>query len=229
MLEKTIDNFIISPTNNFAASGCVIAAECVDSFNPVLLYGPSGCGKTHLIRAIAGIRSNKRTLITDASDMVDVAVANIKLGFEPLDDYLKYDAVFVDNCQFLAGKDETQREIFDLIKKFAKAKKQFFIVCDCPPGEISTLYDLITRELPMGLVVDIQPPDEKLLIEYAKRACRNIGLDITHRAAYSVIDGCKTVPEVSGRIKRIRFYSKEGDTIDTEWLVRHELVKEETP
>ena len=76
----TFKNFIIGPSNKFAATSALAVAEQPGKmYNPLFIYGSSGLGKTHLMQAIGNYivkNSNKKVLYipcdTFINDFIDI-------------------------------------------------------------------------------------------------------------------------------------------------------------
>ena len=64
--KYTFENFMIGPSNKFAATSALAVAEQPGKmYNPLFIYGSSGLGKTHLMHSIGNYiikNSNKKVL-----------------------------------------------------------------------------------------------------------------------------------------------------------------------
>lgn len=59
--NNRFDNFVVTPTNEFAYRACRAFAEGNTALcNPIFLYGSVGVGKTHLLHATVKITNKRR-------------------------------------------------------------------------------------------------------------------------------------------------------------------------
>ena len=106
--EYIFENFVISPTNQFAYNMAKTVAENPGGVhNPLFIYGESGVGKTHLINAISNeieiTKPDMKILFTTAeafcNDMLEAIENRNMRAF-----HLKYrsaDILLFDDFQFV--------------------------------------------------------------------------------------------------------------------------------
>lgn len=125
------DNFIVGPFNELAyAAAQAVVKRPASAYNPLFIYGASGLGKTHLIQAIGNELKkqfpDKKVLYTSlekfSNDYVMGVQNNRQSAFR--EKYRKFDAVIIDDIQFLSGKNSTQNELTTLFNDLiAKTQK----------------------------------------------------------------------------------------------------------
>lgn len=165
----TFENFAVSSSNQMAYA----AAEAVtknpgSAYNPLFLWGGVGVGKTHLMNSIGhalinnGIESG--IVCCTGEGFTNGIVEGIRnkttQGFR--NRYRKLKALFIDDVQFIAGKDAVQEEFFHTFNALVSAGAQVVLTSDRPPSEISKLEERLKSRFEAGLIVDITPPDFEL-------------------------------------------------------------------
>ncbi len=165
----TFDKFAVSGSNQMAHAATQAVAETPGiSYNPLFIYGGVGVGKTHLMHAVGHNMIVKnpavKILACTAEDFTNDIVDGIrnKTTAEVRKKYRKLDALFIDDIQFIAGKDTAQEEFFHTFNAVTSAGGQVILTSDKPPTEISKLEDRLKTRFQAGLIVDIAPPDFEL-------------------------------------------------------------------
>lgn len=178
----TFRNFVIGGFNELAyASAQAIMKNPGTTYNPFFVYGNVGLGKTHLIQATgAAIKQNfpnkkvfYTTLDAYSSDYVQSVQANRQQQFK--EKFKKYDAIIIDDIQFISGKDKTQDELFHLFNNMYNENKQIIFSSDRHPNFIIGLEDRLKSRFHQGMIVDINSPEfeSKMLILKEKVANRS--------------------------------------------------------
>ena len=138
------------------------------SYNPLFIYGGVGVGKTHLMHAVGHNMILKNTsakiLACTAEDFTNDIVDGIrnKTTSEVRKKYRKLDALFIDDIQFIAGKDTAQEEFFHTFNAVTSAGGQVILTSDKPPTDIPKLEARLKTRFQAGLIVDVSPPDFEL-------------------------------------------------------------------
>lgn len=175
LTEKyTFDNFVIGESNRFAQTAALAVAQNPGkTYNPLFIHGKSGLGKTHLMHAIGNYvisNSNKTALYITSEDFISDFINLSNQGGENNFDYAtrfkeKYrnvDVLLIDDIQFLAGAEKTQREFFHTFNALYSANKQIVISSDRSPDELKVLEERLRTRFAWGLTTDIYPPDIEL-------------------------------------------------------------------
>lgn len=165
----TFDKFAVSGSNQMAhAAAQAVADNPGVSYNPLFIWGGVGVGKTHLMHAVGHNmiikNTNSKILACTAEDFTNDIVDGIrnKTTSEVRKKYRKLDALFIDDIQFIAGKDTAQEEFFHTFNAVTSAGGQVILTSDRPPTEISKLEDRLKTRFQAGLIVDVSPPDFEL-------------------------------------------------------------------
>ncbi len=165
----TFDKFAVSGSNQMAhAAAQAVADNPGVSYNPLFIWGGVGVGKTHLMHAVGHNmilkNTNSKILACTAEDFTNDIVDGIrnKTTSEVRKKYRKLDALFIDDIQFIAGKDTAQEEFFHTFNAVTSAGGQVILTSDRPPTEISKLEDRLKTRFQAGLIVDVAPPDFEL-------------------------------------------------------------------
>lgn len=227
------DTFVVGPFNALAHTAARTVAEKPGiAYNPLFVYGKTGHGKTHLIQAVGNQlkRAGRKVFyITSEKFAIDyiAAVQNgTALSFK--DKYRAYDAIVMDDVQFLASKDKTQEELFHLFNAMHDNNKQIIFSSDVPPHLMSHMEERLRSRFAQGMVIDIPPPDieSRAAILRAKAAQNNIMLDeavVEHLSR--TIEG--NVRELEGALNTILCQSQLlGRTLSLEEV--RQLIKNST-
>jgi chromosomal replication initiator protein len=165
----TFEKFAVSGSNQMAhAAAQAVADNPGTSYNPLFIYGGVGVGKTHLMHAVGHNMILKNTsskiLACTAEDFTNDIVEGIrnKTTSEVRKKYRKLDALFIDDIQFIAGKDTAQEEFFHTFNAVTSAGGQVILTSDKPPTEIAKLEARLKTRFQAGLIVDVAPPDFEL-------------------------------------------------------------------
>lgn len=206
-----LSNFIVGSSSQLAHAACeAVARKPGSSYNPLYLYGNVGLGKTHLLQATANaIRSkqkNLRVVYTTADKFITDYVSSVKArSVDKLRDrYRQVDVLVLDDVQFLAGKKQTQEELYNIFNILYEAGKQIILSGDRPPKELTELEPRLQSRFEWGITVDIGAPDyeTRLAILQEKARSREFLLpqDVAEFIAENVTDN---VRELEGILNQV--------------------------
>jgi len=184
--KYSFENFMIGPSNKFAATSALAVAEQPGKmYNPLFIYGSSGLGKTHLMHSIGNYiikNSNKKVLYITCdnfvSDFVDICRKNA--GSNNMDaikqfknKYRDIDVLIIDDIHNLVGATSAQQEFFNTFNELYNNEKQIIISSDRSPDDIKKLEERLKTRFNWGLQVNILPPDFKLRMSILNKKIEN--------------------------------------------------------
>lgn len=214
--KYTFNNFIVGSFNELAqAASRAVVKHLGTLYNPLFIYGGVGLGKTHLLQAIGNklnqshptkkikyLSSEKFT-----SELID---AISKKGMDAFKKkYYKIDTLIIDDIQFIAGKEKTQEEFFNVFNALYQKNKQIIISSDRQPKAISTLEERLRSRFEGGMIADISCPDLEsriaILRNKAKEKSIKISDDVLNYIAANIQ---KNIRELEGGLNRIIAFSQ---------------------
>ena len=166
--KYTFDNFVIGDCNQLAHAACMAVAEAPsqNNFNPLVLYGGTGMGKTHLVQAVAHFcienETVRKIVYRTSEEFTREYIEFVQKNKDSRTFYQLYkdaDVLLIDDIQFLAGKQSTQDEFFNIFSILQSLNKQIVITSDRPPSEIKGLHTRLLSRFDTGLLADLQPPN----------------------------------------------------------------------
>ncbi len=219
------DHFIVGSSNKFAHAACwAVAQEPARQYNPLFIHGPSGLGKTHLMKAIIQhlrlTRPELKIRYVKGDEFTNQMIESISFGRNEQfrNAYRKVDVLFIDDIQFIAGKESTQEEFFHTFNALYEDEKQIILTSDRPPRDIPHLEDRLRTRFESGLIADIQPPDLELRIAILKNKANLMGYEMPLEVLNFIAENLvSNVRQLEGAVKKIAAQCKlmgKGVTID---------------
>lgn len=115
--------------------------------------------------------------------------------------------LFVDDIQFIAGKESTQEEFFHTFNALYDAHKQIVLTSDRPPRELQNLEERLVSRFEGGMVADVQPPDTELRIAIFKSKAMAMNVDLSNDVLTYIAENTKSnVRQIEGIIKKLGAY-----------------------
>lgn len=181
----TFDNFVVGESNRFAhAAAQAVADPQYRVYNPLFIYGGVGLGKTHLMQAIGhqmktfGGHLNVLYVSSEAFMNAFIEAVASKRMQDFRNHFRSVDLLMVDDVQFFAGAEQTQKEFFHTFNVLYDAGKKIVLSSDHPPKDLQELEVRLRTRFEWGLMVDIQAPDLETRVAILRRKARQIGLDL---------------------------------------------------
>ena len=209
--DYTFENFIVGSSNKLAHAACLAVAHSpATAYNPLYIWGPSGIGKTHLMYAIKNeIAKSDPTLkciYVKGEDFLNEVVEAIRMQNTHAirEKYRTVDVLFIDDIQFIMGKQATQLEFFHTFDALYVESKQMIITSDKPPKEMKILEERLISRFESGLVADIQSPDIELRMAIIKNKAQQMKLTIPNDVVTYLADRLKNnVRQIEGSLKKL--------------------------
>ena len=221
--KLTFNNFVVGPSNKFAYTASMRVAETPGSvFNPLFIYGNSGLGKTHLLNAIIEkIKTNNpdaNIVYTTSENLTNELyfALQTKTTHDLHHKYRTCDALLIDDIQFIAGKAQTEEEIFHTFDTLIKAGKQIVLTSDKPPSAIPKIEDRLKTRFESGLLADIQPPDFETRVAIIKDKANQLKFELPNDVCSFIAENIKSnVRQMGSAVKNIYAYCSFNDVTPT--------------
>lgn len=221
--KYTFENFMVGPSNKFAATSALAVAEQPGKmYNPLFIYGSSGLGKTHLMHSIGNYivkNSNKKVLYITCdnfvSDFVDICRKNsnsnnVESIKQFKNKYRDVDVLIIDDIHNLVGATSAQQEFFNTFNELYNNNKQIIISSDRSPDDIKKLEERLKTRFSWGLEVNILPPDFKLRMSILNKKIENnelVGIVPEDVKEYIASNCVGDVRKLEGAITRVFAYA----------------------
>ncbi len=213
--KYSFDHFIVGHNNRFAyAASEAVSKTPAKAYNPLFIYGMVGLGKTHLLHAIGiKIKQNfpqlKVKLVSSEQFTNELVNAIREKKMDKFrDQYRRVDVLFVDDVQFLAGKEQTQEEFFHTFNDLHCCNKQIILTSDRPPKEIPTLELRLRTRFEWGLTADIQPPGFETRLAILQKKVEMNHFDVSDEILHYIATQIPSnVREMEGALNRIVAYA----------------------
>ncbi|MDQ7009329.1 MAG: chromosomal replication initiator protein DnaA [Candidatus Gracilibacteria bacterium] len=217
----TLDKFIVGPDNQLAHSACeAVTKNPGKSYNPLYIYGDVGLGKTHLLQAtgnkILAKFKGKKVVYTTADKFITEYVSAVKKrSVERLrEKYREIDVLIIDDVQFLAKKEQTQNELYNIFNLLYECSKQIIISGDRAPKELTELEPRLRSRFEWGITVDIGRPDFETRLAIIQEKSREreflIPQDVSEFIAANVTENVRELEGVLNQL--IAEYELTGNT-----------------
>ena len=206
--EYTFENYVTTPSNRLARLAAEKICKSPVGFNPLYIYGPSGVGKTHLLRAIAAEYESRGTTAICLSsnqfleEMIDAIRNGTNTKFR--EKYHQVDVLLIDRLQYVAGKEATQEELFNIVEKRLLDHKQTVFAGNVHPSQIPILDPELSACLAGGLCIEIPTPDFEGKTQILSRKLKAHGMDWPIEACrYVALNISSSVNQIEGEINKI--------------------------
>ena len=213
----TLNRFVAGNSNKVAFECAkVIAKNPGKQFNPLFIYAEFGNGKTHLMHAIGNKLKQKFSKINIlyvtaeqfCDDFIEAIRRNNLSDFK--NKYTKLDCLLLDDVQFLAGKEQSQEQIFNIFNSLKDNNKQ--IVAASSQKNLKVGKRLLSM-FKWGLTVDISPADLDTRIDVLRKKTEENGFSVPDDIILFVAKQIKSnIRELEGTLLRVVSYIKFTNT-----------------
>ena len=206
--EYTFETFAVTPSNRLAYLAAQKICKAPGAYNPLYIFGPSGTGKTYLLRAIEKECQNKKktALFISANRFCEDLVKAICNGtnIEFREKYHQADVLLIDRLQYIAGKEATQEELFNILEKRLSDHKQTVFAGNAHLSQIPILNPELSACLTSGLCIEIPNPDFEGKAEIIYRKLNEHGINWPMEACkYVALNISSGVNQIEGEIYKI--------------------------
>ncbi len=216
-----LSNFIVWSDNQLAYSACeAVCRNPGKSYNPLYIYGDVWLGKTHLLQwawnEIIKKFKDKKIVYTTADKFITEYVSAVKKrSIERLrQKYREVDVLIIDDVQFLAKKEQTQNELYNIFNILYESSKQIIISWDRAPKELENLEPRLRSRFEWWITVDIGRPDFETRLAILQEKARNnefmIPQDVAEFVAANVTENVRELEWVLNQM--IAEYELSGNT-----------------
>lgn len=218
--SMTFETYVVGSSNELAAAAAKGITELFDANrNPLYLHSSAGLGKTHLMNAIAWRmrerHPEKKVIYLSAEQFMYQyvkALRNDKIADSKTDDnisdfrelFRSADILMIDDVQFMAGKEGTQREFFHTFNALIEQGKQIVLSSDSSPLQLKGIEDRLRTRMAQGLIVDIYPTTYEMRIGILQSKAEQWGVAIPKDVIAFLAEKMTTnVRELEGALKRL--------------------------
>lgn len=235
--EYTFDNFIVGNSNKLAHAACIAVANNTGyDYNPLFIHGPSGLGKTHLLHAITNHVKKKNPDINivyvtseNFTNQLIESISNKKTE-QFRNKFRNADVLMIDDIQFIAGRENTQEEIFHTFNALYEKGVQIILTSDRPARDIKPLEDRLFTRFNWGVTADINPPDFELRAAILTSKAKNKGIDLSpeiiNMLAENLTDNIRQLEGAVKKLCAIRILSDKDITIEVAREAISDIVKD---
>lgn len=206
----TFDNFAVSSSNEVAHAAAKTAAKKPgEVYHLVFIFGGVGVGKTHLMQAVGHeiLRKNPETRLAycTGEEFTNEIIEAIRNKTTPAfrQKYRRAKALFLDDVQFIAGKQVVQEEFFHTFNAVQKEGGQVILTSDRMPAEIKGLEDRLRSRFEGGLTVDIQQPEFELRTAILLIKAQQKKIELPMRVAQVIAANVVSVRKLEGVLMRL--------------------------
>ncbi|MCL2386508.1 MAG: chromosomal replication initiator protein DnaA [Defluviitaleaceae bacterium] len=241
--KYTFETFVSGKCNELAYAGSRAVADTpgeTEEYNPLFLYGDVGLGKTHLIHSIGNqIHDNNpelRVLYVSSATFTDEFITSIREKTTPSfrKKYRNVDVLLIDDVQFLAGKNETQEEMFHTYNYMTSMSRQIVFTSDVPPNELKDLEARLTSRFASGLIADVNIPDYETRAAILEKKLDQEHLELPDFVKEFILKNIvSNIRDLEGALNKVIAYSRlTNNTLTlelTQNALKDQLVGQEKP
>ena len=229
----TLQTFTVGKSNELAYhAGLAVVDQIGNLYNPLFIHGGVGVGKTHLIQAIGNeiksrYQDKKKVKYISSEKFINDVVSGIaKRAMDSVKEkYRGVDVLIIDDIQYLAGKDATQREFFDTFNALYQNNKQIILSSDRPPAFIEGLEERLKSRFSGGMIAIIEPPEYELRLTVLKNKVREKKFNLNDATIELIASKAqKNFRELEGVLNRIIIYQQHNKSQELDSKMAEQLI-----
>jgi chromosomal replication initiator protein len=206
----TFENFAVSSSNEVAHAAAKTAAKKPGQvYHLIFIYGGVGVGKTHLMQAVghAILKKNPDASLVyctgeEFTNEIIEAIRNRTTAMFR-QKYRRARILFLDDVQFIGGKETVQEEFFHTFNAVHKEGGQVILTSDRLPSEIAGLEARLRSRFEGGLTVDIQEPGFELRTAILLIKAEQMKMELPMRVAQAIAANVESTRRLEGVLMRL--------------------------
>jgi len=206
----TFESFVQAPSNREVIFQAKNLANSIAGTNLLFIQGTEGLGKTHLLHAIANqyLSNNPKhkVIFLHSESFVENIVKSLQhtclLEFQ--DHCRSADLFLIDDIQFIAGKQLSQKELTFTLQALLENNKRIAITSPCSPNKLEELSLALSSLFYQGTMVKLTQPDIEMLITITLNEFRQANIEPdTQIVLYFAQHFSSNIQELEGVIRRV--------------------------
>ena len=140
--------------------------------------------------------------------------------------FLRLDVLLIDDIEFVAGKERSQRELSSILDAMVNNHKQIVITGHTSPQEIERINEPLKFILGSGVTLAIDSPELEMRIEILKRKVRQFDYELSDDVAFFIADNrFASVRDLEAVLRRVVAHAHLEDKSITVDSTRRVLVE----
>ena len=210
----SLDDFIVGPSNRLAYEAARrVLEEGLDAPRLLTIYGKPGVGKTHLLEGLylemGRTLGESALMCLTAEEFTNRFQAALQAKQMALfrKQFREAHGLFVDNVQFLAGKESTQVEFFHTVDTLIRSRRPVVLTLDMHPKFLREAAPLLVDRILGGSVWEIELPDHLTRLALLRSKAERLGMELPEEAVRYLADRLHgNVRELEGVLNTIQHY-----------------------
>lgn len=211
--EQTFESFVEVEANSFANKLLTAFPENKEIDNQLIcIHGPVGVGKTHLLNAVGNKLKNKKTIISvTIAQLLNDFTKNLRqMTMDKFrDKYYGCDILLIDDLDYIAGKNQTQEELYFIVSNLINENKHVILASNKNPKKLLKLDEKFASYLDRSLQVEINSPSYDMVLKITQSLIDKKGLELDQKVIEYIaknVDG--NIFQVEGILKTLDAYTK---------------------
>jgi chromosomal replication initiator protein len=211
VLPCTFETFVTGPQNALAREASLaLARGRQPGLFPLFLAGSPGTGKSHLARAVvteARRHGVERAIYVSAERFITdfTSAVRARHGSDFRRRYRQEcDLLVLEDVQFLAGKRQTQLELFHVVEHLRAVGARVLLTGDALPRLIPELSPRLASQMGGGLVAELELPDRTQRRAILRDRASRGGVALPDDCLEQLVDGVRgSVRDLEGVLTQL--------------------------